>query len=140
MKKRGEKQPGIHPGPAENLPAETFKIVGDPVNKEAAVYTGTERQRPVGMLTHDPVRETIDTVYVHPAFRGKGLGPRLREAAGNPAHSENLTEAGERFARKTGGAPKTVSRQPPLDEEGHQMMLPDFANWISQSPTARRVQ
>jgi GNAT superfamily N-acetyltransferase len=137
MKRRGEKQPGIH---AEDLPAETFEIHGDVENKEAAVYTGTSRRRPVGMLTHDPVRETIDTVYVHPAFRGKGLGPRLREAAGNPAHSENLTTAGERFARKTGDAPKAVNRQPPLDEAGHQAMLPDFAKWISESHTARRVQ
>jgi GNAT superfamily N-acetyltransferase len=138
MRQRGEKQPGIH---AEDLPAETFEIHGDPVNKEAAVYTGTERRRPVGMLTHDPVRETIDTVYVHPDFRGKGLGPRLREAAGNPRHSDRLTEAGERFARKTGGTmPKAVNRQEPLHEEGHQAMLPDFANWISESPTARRVQ
>lgn len=68
------------------------------------------------------------------------MGPRLRQAAGNPAHSENLTVEGERFARKTGDAPKNVVRQPPLDEAGHQAMLPDFANWISQSPSARRVQ
>lgn len=137
MRKRGELQPGIH---AEALPAETFKIHGDPVNKEAAVFTGTARERPVGWLSHDPVRETIDTVYVHPAFRGKGLGPRMHAAAGNPAHSDRLTEAGERFARRTGGAPKAVNRQEPLHEEGHQQMLPDFANWIKESPTARRVQ
>jgi GNAT superfamily N-acetyltransferase len=137
MNKRGDLQPGVH---AESLPADTFEIHGDPVNKEAAVYTGTSRRRPVGMLTHDPVRETIDTVYVRPEFRGKGLGPRLREAAGNPAHSENLTVEGERFARKTGGAPASVNRLPPLDEAGHQEMLPEFASWISQSPTARRVQ
>lgn len=137
MRRRGELQPGVH---AETLPAETFEIHGDAANKEAAVYTGTSRRRPVGWMSHDPVRETIDTVYVHPAFRGKGLGPRMREAAGNPAHSENLTTAGERFARKTGGAPKTVSRQEPLHEEGHQAMLPDFAQWISESPTARRIQ
>ena len=140
MNKRGETQPGIHAGPAESLPGSAFKIIGDPVNKEAAVYTSTARERPVGMLTHDPVRETIDTVYVAPGFRGKGLAPRMREAAGNPAHSEMLTTAGERFARKTGGAPKKVVRQPPLNEAGHQQMLPDFAQWISESPTAKRWQ
>jgi GNAT superfamily N-acetyltransferase len=138
MRKRGETQPGVH---AEAMPGSAFKIVGDPVNKEAAVFTSTARERPVGWLSHDPVRETIDTVYVHPDFRGKGLGPRMRQAAGNPAHSDRLTTAGERFARRSGGAvPKKISRQEPLHEAGHQQMLPDFANWIKESPTARRVQ
>jgi GNAT superfamily N-acetyltransferase len=138
VKKRGELQPGIH---AEHLPADTFHVYADPTNFEASVYTGTERNRPVGWMSHDPVRGTIDTVYVHPDFRGKGLGPLMHTAAGNPPHSENLTESGERFARKTGGRmPKQVQRQEPLHEEGHITMLPDFANWVRESPTARRHQ
>jgi GNAT superfamily N-acetyltransferase len=139
VKKRGEVQPGGLQ--AEHLPAETFHIYVDPENKEASVYTGTERNRPVGWMSHDPVRGTVDTVYVHPDFRGKGLGPRMYAAAGSPPHSENLTEAGERFARKVGGAqPAEVKRQEPLHEAGHITMLPDFARWVKESPTARRHQ
>jgi GNAT superfamily N-acetyltransferase len=138
MKRRGETQSGIH---AEDMPGASFQVFGDTSNKEAAVFTSTARERPVGWLSHDPVRETIDTVYVHPNFRGKGLGPRMHEAAGRPAHSDRLTAAGERFARKTGGSqPSEVNRQEPLHEAGHQAMLPDFANWVRESPTARRVQ
>ena len=138
MKKRGETQPGI---PAEMLPAHTFEIHGDQDNMEAAAFTGTARRRPVGWIDHDPMSGTVGTVFVHPDFRGKGLGPLLHQAAGSPPHSEKLTRAGESFAKKTGGRmPQTVNRQPDLHEEGHITMLPDFAGWIRNSPTAKRFQ
>ena len=108
---------------------------------EAAAFTGTARRRPVGWIDHDPMSGTVGTVFVHPDFRGKGLGPVLHQAAeGFPALGEAHEEA-VRTAKKTGGRmPEPVNRQPDLHEEGHITMLPDFAGWIRNSPTAKRFQ
>jgi hypothetical protein len=64
----------------------------------------------------------------------------MYQAAGRPAHSTELTEQGEKFARRVGGEmPKApIHRLEPLNEAGYQEMLPDMANWIREQ--GRRVQ
>lgn len=141
IQRRGMTQPGGVP--AEQLPKETFEVIGDPENKEAAVFTGTQRRRPVGFLTHSPLTETVDTAFVSPQFQRKGLGRLMYKAAGEPKHSRVLTEQGHGWAGAVGGQMSTnvpVKREEPLNVEGHLAMLPDFAKWISESPSARRVQ
>ena len=141
IRPKGTRQTDLGYTPAEELPASTFEIQANPTFHEAAVYTGTQRRRPAGWLSHNELRGEIDTVYVSKQFRGKGLAGALYKAAGRPKHSTQLTEQGERFARRVGGEmPTEINREPPLHEAGHEEMLPDFARWISESPGARRVQ
>lgn len=140
IQRRGTQQPGVR---AEELPGKSFEIVGDPHEMEAAAFTGTQRRRPVGFLTHDPQRGHVDTIFVSQQFRGKGIGRRMYEAAGEPPYSPVLTEQGLGFGKAVGAKmPESIpaKREAPLNEPGHEAMLPDFTSWISESPHARRVQ
>ena len=117
MKKQGETQEGLGYTPAEQLPGSTFRVIGNPEEHEAVAFTGTARRRPAGFIDYNPQEKAIGTVFVSPQFRGKGIADRLYSAAGSPAHSTRLTEQGERFARRVGGAmpaSESIEREPPM--------------------------
>jgi GNAT superfamily N-acetyltransferase len=129
---RGEDMPGSH--------AHIYVSESD-FGPEAAAFTGTQRHRPIGFMDRHP-SGTIGTIYVRPAFRGKGIAGRMHEAAGSPPHSAELTEMGNRWRGKVGGEQPEArgeARVPaePLAEHTHeQMILPLVANEIRE--TGRR--
>lgn len=105
---------------------------------EAAAFTSTQRKRPVGFMDRHP-SGTIGTIYVRPAFRGKGIAGRMWTAAGEPPHSNALTDAGNAWRNKVGGEQpehrgESRVKEEPLAEKTHeQQILPIVANEIKQT-------
>ena len=88
-----------------DIPGRSHYIAMDPHN----------RQGPMGVLAVD--NDTVDHVYVDPAYRRSGprapstpVADHLYEAAGRPAHSPDRTGAGNRFAQRVGGEVPSRSR------------------------------
>jgi len=122
---------------AEDLPGSTAHIYTSPTDfgDEAAAFTGTQRHRPIGFLDRHP-SGTIGTIYVRPAFRGKGIAGRMYEAAGSPPHSNELTEHGNRWRQKVGGeqpeerGESRVAAEPLAEKTHEQQILPLVAGEI----------
>jgi GNAT superfamily N-acetyltransferase len=124
---------------AEDMPGSHFHIytMESDFGTEAAAFTGTQRHRPAGFLDRHP-SGTIGTIYVRPAFRGKGSAGRMHEAAGSPPHSAELTEAGNRWRQKVGGqqpeerGEARVKAEPLAEQTHEQMILPLVAGEIKE--------
>jgi GNAT superfamily N-acetyltransferase len=126
---------------AEDLPGpQAVNIYTAPSDfgDEAAAFTSTQRKRPVGFLDRHP-SGTIGTIYVRPAFRGKGIAGRMWTAAGEPPHSNDLTPAGNAWRQKVGGEQpehrgEVRHEAEPLHEKVHQQqILPLVANEIKST-------
>jgi hypothetical protein len=124
---------------AEDMPGSTFHIytMGTDFGTEAAAFTGTQRRRPAGFMDIQPSGK-IGTIFVKKEFRGKGIAGRMHEAAGSPPHSEELTDMGNAWRKKTGGEQpeqrgEARVKAEPLNEKVHeQQILPLVANEIKE--------
>jgi GNAT superfamily N-acetyltransferase len=124
MRKRGDRQSGAmraedYPGSSAINVYTSESDFGD----ESAAFTGTQRKRPVGFLDRHP-SGTVGTIFVHPSFRGRGIAGRMYDAAGQPPHSNELTEMGAAWSKKVGGEQHTERgeervKAEPLAEEAH---------------------